>query len=677
MRRLYVLIGVVALAGCGEAGGEGADLGGSRWAAGPDGGGCARPEEGCPCEPGAEPVTCYGNPEPAGGGDLLCHEGAMYCRGGAWSACETLRDYTISLPTALVDGPSPCNPCNPDCSVARDYPTTTDLTSGNSTGVVYDPSEAGITLEDTGTSSTIPDGDGDGVPDAGDECPGTGWRAPCDGSATDDGFYHTLAYGGPTEIDPLEFSVRVRTADVYFLMDTTGSMGGEISNLKSGLRTGTYIAGCPGGIIGAIRCTIPDAWFGVGYHDDYPVNPYGYYYYDRVYWNLQDITSSVTATQTAVNALALHAGSDGPESQSQALYAIASGNGLGSYLGARTGCPAGHWGYPCFRPGTIPIVILFTDAPFHNGPYGYGYSSSTLGFTAPSWAASVGALTAAGVRVITVHSGGSYGHSDAVALANVTGSVSSSGSPYVFSISSSGTGLSDAVVDAVVDLANYSRMDVSARAVDNTATAIDERGFVEAIAAVSFPTGRCTGISGSTFLQCLPGTMVDFRVSFRNDFVMPTTVPQVFDFWIEVVGDGTYVLDTIPVRIVVPPEVPTYPPSGSYWRDYDSTTRCEIPPQRPDWGELSWTASTPPDSRIRFEFRTSDTLAGLPSATPATVTVPPSTSPIDVGSLLVSSGLTNFKPYLRVTAVLLASTDRTVSPTLTGFELQFTCTSYE
>ena len=34
----------------------------------------------------------------------------------------------------------------------------------------------------------------------------------------------------------------------------------------------------------------------------------------------------------------------------------------------REDCPAATWGYPCFRDGAIPIVVMFTDAQFHNGP---------------------------------------------------------------------------------------------------------------------------------------------------------------------------------------------------------------------------------------------------------------------------------------------------------------------
>jgi hypothetical protein len=920
-----------------------------------DGGVCARPEEGCICEPDQPPIDCYLDPIFSDDGRLTCQRGTRYCRGGAWTACESVTSYELrSGPgiAALVTGPTACNPCDPACAVSRDIPSTVDL-PGRSRDVSYDPVAGGVALTTIGMPPPPPtDSDGDGVPDFADECVGPGAIRAADGSCFGGThFYFSLPFGGPTQIGPLPISVQVRTADIYFLMDTTGSMGGEIANLQRDLTTGTFIAGCSGGIIGAIRCTIPDAWFGVGYFDDYPVSPYGGIG-DDVYRNLRDLTADITATQTAVNSLALHFGGDGPESQTQALWAVATGWGLGPYLSPRTGCPAGRWGYPCFRNGTIPIIVMFTDAPFHNGPFGYPYEfgdtalvlptatavTSSSAYTLPtatsvgahdswatardvgdaasswtgwsgntsgnansvttgcgssardtifrftvstrrevlittegssfdtvlslrnsgfgeivcnddavgtasviqrtldpgtyfvvvtgfgsaagsyrlsighpprpgdsyatawmagdaattwtswsgttcshlrddytsacggsspdgvfrftvssrttvrltttgsgfdtmlslrsssgseiacnddsgdltssitatldpgtyfavvegfgtacgnfrltlgvppgpavplgypiSWASAVSELNRTGIRVITVQSGEGYGIEDANALADATGSVSGTGARYVFPIAGTGTGLSGAVASAIVDLAQYSRMDISARSVDNTATAINERGFVQSITAVpgAESGARCAGISGgTTFVQCLPGTRVNFNVAFRNNFVEPTATPQVFDFWIEVVGDGTFVLERIPVRIVVPPSVPLYPPSGSYWRNYDSTAHCAST-EAPDWNALTWDAPRIPEgTSIRWEIRTAASAAGLDTAVPVTFTTPPTSSPADIGSRLVAAGQRNGLPHLRVTAVLLSNTTRTETPVLRSFELRYAC----
>ncbi|MGE3633966.1 MAG: hypothetical protein AB7P00_28955 [Sandaracinaceae bacterium] len=620
---------------------------------------------------------------------------------------------------ALVASATSCSSCDPSCSVARDAPESSDLTSARSSTLEYDARTGGVALEgDRPITPPIVDSDGDGVPDDADDCPGPGAFRAADGSCYGARFFfHALPFGGAAASDPLDLAIQVRTADVFFLMDTTGSMGGEIDTLRTGLTTGTLIAGCSGGIIGATRCTIPDAWFGVGRFDDYPSTPYGTPGLDWVYRTVQPITESVPTTQSAVNTLGLHNGWDLPESNGQALWAVATGGALGPHLTAQTGCAAGRWGHPCFRAGAIPIIVHFTDAPFHNGPNGYDYGSvlgssavfpsptavahnddltsahsvgdlagrvvsysgdtcaltnriggtrtcssynSTLGdavftftlsrrttvlltldgttstyptitllntsgtslqceaswYTAGatiegtldagryyavvenydrycgsyrinladraslptttssfpvSWSTAVGAMTAKGIRVITVFSGPSSDQPDSDALANATGSISGTGRRYVFPISSSGVGLSTAVVDAIADLANYSRMDVTVRAADNPSTTFDERGFLESVTALGWGRGGCASISGGTTLvQCLPGTETRFRVTFRNGVVPPTSSNQVFDFYMEIVGDGLYVLERVPVRILVPAVVATVAPEGRYWREYDA-----------------------------------------------------------------------------------------------------------
>jgi hypothetical protein len=243
---------------------------------------------------------------PGEGGSTLCGVGVRHCRNGVWGTCEITGTYELepSL-AALVTVPRSCGICDPDCAYACDYPSAADL-PGRGVGVVFDPAESGLVLPagPGGGPGMLADTDGDGVPDAGDECPGAGFRAPCTPGTADDGLVHTLAFGGPSAMDPLNLTVTVRTADVYFLMDTTGSMGGEISNLRAGITTGTYVPGCPGGIMGAIRCIIPDAWFGVGHHDDFPYAPFGSAASgDVVYRNLQDITMSTATAALVVMAL--------------------------------------------------------------------------------------------------------------------------------------------------------------------------------------------------------------------------------------------------------------------------------------------------------------------------------------------------------------------------------------
>ncbi|MFT5355207.1 MAG: hypothetical protein ACI9KE_002423 [Polyangiales bacterium] len=118
-------------------------------------------------------------------------------------------------------------------------------------------------------------------------------------------------------------------------------------------------------------------------------------------------------------------------------------------------------------------------------------------------------------------------------------------------------------------------------------------------------------------------------------------------------------------------------PSGSYTQDYDANERCAIPPDRPDWQSLSWTATIPAGTRIEFEIRTASDSLGLMTATPAIIDVPPATSPVDIGDLLVAAGLQNNNIHLRVTVILYASADLSTSPVVSGFEVQYMCVPSE
>lgn len=614
------------------------------------------------------------------GDRALCSTGVRACVDGRLTEC---RPDQMRVQNALVVGPEACNPCSPTCAISTDRPNDADLTSENSENVEFDPAQGGVVL--VGMDNELFDDDGDGVPNEADECPGAGWRAPCGSGA--DGFYHTLPFGGLIETDPVSFGIEVTTADLYFLMDTTGSMGDEIANLRASLTSGTIDSSCAegvgGGIMGAIRCVIPNAWFGVGRFDDYPVCAGGSSCYgwspDVVFEHLVDLTDNLAAPASAVGTFVASGGGDGPESNTQALWAIATGSSLGSFLPSRSGCPAGRWGYPCFRPDTIPIVVMLTDAPFHEGP---GNVNPYNPFVLPAsigkdWNETIAALNAQDVRVITVQSCGGQswcaaGESHAMSLGTATSSVDLTGDPYVFTIPQDGTGLDVTVVDAVRDLAENTLFDVTARAVDNPATpGVDETDFVESIVAFDFPPGRCAGVTASRFVQCQPGTDVDFRVNFQNDFLPESPVAQVFEFTIEVLLDGA-VQNSVPVRVVVPPR-PSYPPTGSYERIYDATEFCNIPPDRPNWSDLDWTVLTPAGTTVSFEIRTANSEAELASATPVVVDIPPTSAPVNVGALLDTSGRGNRLPYLEVRSVLRASADLLETPTLIGFDLTYVC----
>jgi hypothetical protein len=521
--------------------------------------------------------------------------------------------------------------------------------------------------------------------------------------------YHELPFGSSAGPDGLNFSTNLRTADVYFLFDTTGSMGGELARLRADMTSGTFIAGCPGGIIGAIKCVIPDSAFGVGRMDDFPRSFYGSPGCpDVVLQHFQDINVNPALSQAAVNALNLHCGSDWPESQTAALWSTVTGRGLTGYHGNRLNCPAGTFGYPCFRNGAIPIVMLFTDAPFHNGLaqsnaydesalFVGGNPGGVLGVTrSPTFAEAANEFNARGVKFIGVDSSGMNATAlrDINGFASATNSVVGGGALSVYSIGQDGSGLGTAVVNAVRDLANYSRMDVTAVALDNPATpAVDERCFITAIPgaaigtvrlsnpglgeAAAYAAGRCvdppTSIGGVPVMarQCLPGSQVNFRATFTNNCVRATAVRQVFTFDILVQGNGSYELGRVPVTIVVPPSA--FPASGTFTYDIDSTTACGASRQA-RWSNLQYVASTPNGTSIQIDIFTASTFAGLAGATPVRLgTVPPALSPLDIQGALVTAGQPTTNSFLRVLFTFRTNAGMDTTPVLNGFRVLYDC----
>ncbi|MEQ8455108.1 MAG: VWA domain-containing protein [Sandaracinaceae bacterium] len=436
-----------------------------------------------------------------------------------------------------------------------------------------------------GTSPTNPDTDGDGVSDLVEVSACPEGDASCAMDATDPtssprargDFVFAEPYMMPPMPmrDTLDFATDIRVADVYFLIDTTGSMGGAITNVRSSLST-------PGtGIIDQVRGSIPDAWFGVGDFKDYNACSYGSGT-DYAYRHAQDMSMDAMASQTAVNGLSASGGFDGPESHVPALWATATGMGLAGRatsagpIPARSGCPAGTFGYPCFRSGAVPIVVMITDVDMHNDPMGndaYESSSCTGGFgggspigaTPPTFAEAVTAATMNRVRVIGVAVNGG-GMGDLQTLATMTGAVDGTGSPLVSSAPSGS--VSSSVVNAIQTLAMSTRFDISVNFEDDPSDAVETfAAFVDHIEAnVAGDASRgcdprpADDTDGDGFPDTFRSVTAGERVCFdiivkQNDTVMPTTDPQLFRATLRVLGDGFTELDSRDVFFLVPPEI--------------------------------------------------------------------------------------------------------------------------
>jgi hypothetical protein len=396
-----------------------------------------------------------------------------------------------------------------------------------------------------------PDTDDDGWDDLAEWAhPTADPNDPAVGIPPDD-YYLVLPPDGPLEERDLIFGTNIQIADVYFLVDTTGSMYGEIDNIKSNLSSL---------IIPQIRLRIPDAAIGVGWFADFPTGGYGGGD-DRAYEHLQSMTLDTALAQTAVNSLPNRGGSDGPESQVEAMYQTMTGEGLGSWVPIYAGPDCR--GAPCFREGALPIILLFTDAPFHNGPTG-GEPYTGITPAPHTWADAVRVVNGAHGKVLGMSSGDSYygGWADLEATAVATGSVDLDGRSLVWDIGSDGAALGTSVVDAIELLATRVPFDVDTLEEADPAypLGVDTTCFIQRIIPQEWyePVGMehedaVAFMDESTFYQVLPGTNVEFLVQFQNDGCFEgDEYARIFRATIVVQGDHVMRLDERVVLIIVP-----------------------------------------------------------------------------------------------------------------------------
>jgi len=429
------------------------------------------------------------------------------------------------------------------------------------------------------------DSDGDGQSDLAEDSAGTD---PCDPESRIPEFFFVLPEDDPSgeSAGTLTFDTTIRKADLHFNVDTTGSMDDEIDNLQASLTTI---------VVPGIGDRIPDAAFGVSEFEDFPIGPFGSVSCgggdpDRPYKLLQQVTTDTALVEDGLDALdsPLGCGSDLPESGYEALYQVATGEGV---RWPRVGpAPAGQVdpadldptvpgagdrGGVGFRQGAFPVVVHVTDQTSHSQT---DYVDAGIS-EAHGQEDAVAAMNGIGARVIGIASSfAARAQLEEVALA--TGGfippseegcrtgideatrppVPFEGAqvcPLVFDVLEDGRGLSETLVEGVVDLVTALRFDtVSVRVVG------DDAGFIQATIPRSAVTPEGSApptvrdLDGDSvfdaFVGVTPGTLVTFTVLAFNDAVPATDVDQVFTLTLEVVGDGVAVLDQQLVVIVVP-----------------------------------------------------------------------------------------------------------------------------
>lgn len=413
------------------------------------------------------------------------------------------------------------------------------------------------------------DTDGDGITDLGEVVVGTD---PLDANSLFSGYYEILCYDDPndpnddSECGPisrtLQFATAIQHADVYFMIDSTGSMSEEIGRITQSLRNV---------IVPGLQQAIPDVAIGVGEFrdecdDDYfPVR------------NRQDITTDMNLVQNALDHIT-DGGGCGYTTIVEGLYQVITGEGgqwtvsggwcSGSYALVGSSCLEGGYGLPCFRAGSLPIIIGFSDAEARCDQCEQHYDCQ---FNPPlhTYAEVIATLTAAGARFIGVNSGDDWSSAgpDFRRIARDTGTVRDDGTPVVFDIPSDGSGIDQRIIDAVSDIAQFVRMEViDCRTEERPFVndGIDATRFIKNIIPREFintshPQDAVEGLGNEDsdpepdlFLGVLPGTLLIFEIIFHNDFVPSQDLPKAYHAKIYVRGNRVTILDSKDVLIIVP-----------------------------------------------------------------------------------------------------------------------------
>lgn len=354
-----------------------------------------------------------------------------------------------------------------------------------------------------------------------------------------------VPYRGAPQTFTLGFEARIGRADLVFLVDNTGSMGPLIMEIQDTLAAR---------LIPGLASRVPDLQMAVAIYRDLGFAPFGSAR-DLPYELYQSSTRDVPTLQRAVDRMFARGGGDEPESATEALYQIATGEGLEGIVEPAS-CPdETPGGGACLRADAVPIVVIFTDAPFQNGP-SLPNTYATVRPPPHDYPETVAALNAGGFRVLGmwVASGpmGSATRDDLEAIARDTGAVTTDGDPIVLDLGGSSRPLVGRVIDAITELVDESHIDVEAVAEDVPDDGVDATRFVQSITPLRATPPDGARVVGDRFVDVTPGTRVDFAIQVENRYLPPP--PRTRRFGVRVTlrdGSGTPLVTRV-FDVVVP-----------------------------------------------------------------------------------------------------------------------------
>jgi hypothetical protein len=362
----------------------------------------------------------------------------------------------------------------------------------------------------------------------------------------------------PNSLDIAAAADLVRV-DVYAILDRSGSMSAETSSIKNNFAT----------VLNSLRCQplgsglpgqcVPDLWAGAG-----TVGFAGSG--DEAFQNVADVQPSPSVG----NALTTEPDGCCNEPLTYSVHAAITGQGGASFgmpsVPPRSTCggsPASNggfapYGYPCFREGALPVIVLATDETPLSG---------TSTHQLPNWASVVKpAMNAAGARLVGLlgDSPVSGTETELGTMATDTGAVDAGNgnAPLVFQ--GAGANAATALANGLRALIEGLPLDVEAVAKDDPADSVDAvAAFVDHIEVTPSGAAQCSADFSSsdtngdafsdTYSDVLPGTPLCWKVVAKRNLTVPaTSEPQILRATVDVISDGRFRVDQFEVTFVVP-----------------------------------------------------------------------------------------------------------------------------
>ncbi len=416
------------------------------------------------------------------------------------------------------------------------------------------------------TDAVRPDSDGDGVSDLVEREAGTDPNSGSDHPRARGDFVFVMPHQLPAmpASDDLDFKPALSNVDLYVLIDRSASMAAETESIKNEL----------GGVVRSLQCApvgtgtpgncIPDLHAGLGGIGYRTNQPFRHYLSIQQSPNFAGTDVPNVGGQNTDEPLVFGvwtAISNATSGQANSNY----GCGL-ALVQPNTTCPTGqHYGQACFRPGSLPVIVLATDEP--------ALETGADTTPCPGWNEVVRASMTDPMRkakLVGVYGSSPLGMtiSNLMTMARETGAVdASAGTPVPLVFDGADARAADAIGDGIRALVRGIPLDMKAIAVDQPGDSVDARAtFVDYLETLQLGTAKCAnGLTDADsdadgrddqFLGVRAGVGLCWKLAIKPNTTVPEIdAPQLFRARIDVLGDCVTVVDSRDVFFLVPPRL--------------------------------------------------------------------------------------------------------------------------